>query len=121
MLTGGLMFISIAQAQGSAPASGQRGPTNVEDPKAMALAHQIATMPSPPLDSHAAWLLAKYNGCFRRHAIEKQGKPGPTWRSVAERFRPLPPAIQPIVQERLIYHLVSGERANFPDGHSEYH
>jgi len=92
-----------------------------ENQEAMALATKIAAMESPPLDPEAARLLAKDNGCFRCHSIEKPGKVGPTWKSVADRFRPLPAAVQPIVQARMIYHFVSGEQANFPDGHPEHH
>lgn len=121
-------------------------PTNEEDPVAMALTEKILAVELKSVDAQAAVTLARDNGCFRCHAIEKEewkaaipvaeisakparegtkellsAKVGPSWSSVAERFRPLPAAIQPIVQKRLIYHLVSGERANFPDGHFEFH
>ncbi|MCL1961851.1 MAG: hypothetical protein FWG56_08800 [Desulfovibrionaceae bacterium] len=97
------------------------GPTNEEDPAAMALTREIARMESPPFNPVAARELARNNGCFRCHSIQKEGKPGPSWSSVAARFRPLPEIVQPVVQERVIYHLVSGEKAEFPDGHAEYH
>ena len=92
-----------------------------ENAAAMALSHQVATMKSAPLNPRAARLLAKQNGCFRCHSILKPGKPGPTWSSVGDRFRPLPASIQPIIQERMLYHLLSGEQANFPDGKPERH
>jgi cytochrome c len=103
------------------PASAADGEVSEENPAAMALSQQVATMKSQPLNAEAARLLAKENGCFRCHSIDKPGKVGPTWSSVAERFRPLPASIQPIVQQRMLYHLLSGEQANFPDGHSERH
>lgn len=102
-------------------AEGETSEASEENQEAMALSHQVATMPTQPLNAEAARRLAKANGCFRCHAIEKPGKVGPTWSSVAERFRPLPPVVQPVVQERMLYHLLSGEQANFPDGHSERH
>jgi cytochrome c len=93
-----------------------------ENPAAAKLAKEVAAMPSVPPNPEAARVLALKNGCFRCHAIDKTPeKVGPNWKSVGDRFRPLPASIQPIIQERLIYHLISGETANFPDGHSEHH
>jgi len=120
-----ISLASMALAAGALltvnPVLADEAPTNVENPAAMALTRKIAAVQINAVDPQAAIELAKKNGCFRCHAIQNKDKAGPNWRSVAERFRPLPAAVQPIVQERLVYHLVSGERANFPDGHSEYH
>jgi cytochrome c len=116
--------LAVGMLMATGPALAQSTPTQAgpENPEAAALAHKLATMPSAPVNAEAARLLAKRIGCFRCHAIDKEHeKAGPNWKSVGDRFRPLPAVIQPIIQERLIYHLVSGEVAHFPDGHSEHH
>lgn len=145
-LAGLALALGVLFSAGPAWAEEKSQPTNEEDPAAMALTEKILAVELPEVDAQAAVTLARNNGCFRCHGIEKEewkaaipvaeisakpvgegakevlgAKVGPSWSSVAERFRPLPAVIQPIVQKRLIYHLVSGERANFPDGHSEFH
>ncbi|HTZ00518.1 MAG TPA: c-type cytochrome [Rhodocyclaceae bacterium] len=67
------------------------------------------------VDADAAKQLAKQNNCFKCHAIEKD-KDGPAYKKVAEKYRGKPDA-----EEKLIYHITSGEKAKFPDGHEEEH
>jgi cytochrome c len=67
------------------------------------------------VDADAAKQLARQNNCFKCHAIEKD-KDGPAYKKVAEKFRGKPDA-----EEKLIYHITSGEKAKFPDGHEEEH
>lgn len=67
------------------------------------------------LDADAAQILARQNGCFKCHAVDKK-KEGPPFREVAAKYRGKPNA-----EERLITHITSGEKAKFPDGHEEEH
>ena len=67
------------------------------------------------VDVAAAKALAKQNNCLKCHAIDKV-KDGPSYHSVAEKFKGNPDA-----EEKLIYHITSGEKAKFPDGHEEEH
>ena len=66
-------------------------------------------------DVDAAQDLAKASGCFKCHGVEKK-KDGPALRDAAAKFRPMADA-----QEKLIYHITSGEKVKFPDGHEEAH
>ena len=61
---------------------------------------------------------ARQNGCFKCHSIDKdkKEKDGPTYTSVAAKFRGKANA-----EERLITHITTGEKAKFPDGHEEDH
>ncbi len=63
----------------------------------------------------AAQALARQNGCFRCHGVDKE-KDGPAWRQVAAKYKGDGKA-----EERLFFHLTSGEKAKFPDGHEEEH
>ena len=63
----------------------------------------------------AAQALARQNNCFRCHGVDKE-KDGPAWRKVAAKYKGDAKA-----EERLFYHLTSGEKAKFPDGHEEEH
>jgi cytochrome c len=67
------------------------------------------------LDAEAAKALARQNNCLKCHAVDKE-KDGPTYHSVAEKFKGKPNA-----ENRLIEHITSGEKAKFPDGHEEEH
>ena len=66
-------------------------------------------------DAEAAKALARQNNCLKCHAVDKE-KDGPTYHSVAEKFKGKPNA-----ENRLIEHITSGEKAKFPDGHEEEH
>lgn len=67
------------------------------------------------VDVDAAKALARQNGCFKCHSVNKE-KDGPTYKKVAEKFRGKANA-----EERLITHITTGEKAKFPDGHEEEH
>jgi cytochrome c len=67
------------------------------------------------VDAEAAQTLARQNGCFKCHALDKK-KDGPTYREVAAKYRGKAEA-----EKRLITHITSGEKAKFPDGHEEDH
>jgi cytochrome c len=61
--------------------------------------------------------LARQNGCLKCHAVDKH-KDGPAWRDVAAKYKDKDHAE---TVKKLIYHITSGEKAKFPDGHEEEH
>ena len=67
------------------------------------------------VDADAAKALAKQNNCLKCHAVDKD-KDGPSFHSVAEKFKGKPEA-----EQRLIDHITTGEKAKFPDVHEEEH
>lgn len=72
-------------------------------------------------DADAAITLAKQNGCFKCHnyTVEQQTKKqkdGKPWFEVAAKYKGKPDAA-----DKLIFHITSGEKAKFPDGHEEEH
>ena len=85
-----------------------------------ALASLAVALPSQSafaVDANAALSLARQNNCFRCHTIAKESdKDGPTYKSVAEKYKGKPGA-----EQRLIEHITSGEMAKFKDGHKEAH
>lgn len=70
-------------------------------------------------DAEAAKSLARQNGCFKCHSVEKE-KDGPAWSKVAAEFRKNGKT-EAENEQRLITHITSGEKAKFPDGHEEEH
>ena len=70
---------------------------------------------SQAVDVDAAKALARQNKCLNCHSIEKDGD-GPAYKKVAEKYRGKPKA-----EDRLVFHITSGEKAKFPDGHEEEH
>jgi cytochrome c len=66
-------------------------------------------------DAAAAQSLAQKSGCFKCHGVDKS-KDGPALRDAAAKYRGDPQA-----QQRLIYHVTSGEKVKFSDGHEEEH
>jgi cytochrome c len=66
-------------------------------------------------DAVAAQDLAKASGCFKCHGLEKK-KDGPALRDAAAKFKGHADA-----EDKLVYHVTSGERVKFPDGHEEEH
>ena len=66
-------------------------------------------------DAATAETLARQNGCFKCHSVEKK-KEGPTYREVAAKYKGKADA-----ESRLITHITTGEKAKFPDGHEEEH
>jgi len=75
----------------------------------------VASAPVHAVDQDAAQDLAKASGCFKCHGVEKK-KDGPALRDAAAKFKELPDAV-----DKLIYHITSGEKVKFPDGHEEAH
>jgi cytochrome c len=80
-----------------------------------ALALCLAGRASAAPDEEAARALARQNNCFKCHGVDKK-KDGPAWREVAAKYKGKPDA-----EEKLIYHVTSGEKVKFPDGHEEDH
>ena len=66
-------------------------------------------------DASAAQSLAQRSGCFKCHAVDKK-KDGPALRDTAAKYKGNPEA-----QQKLIYHVTSGEKVKFDDGHEEDH
>src|SRR5882762_5435612 len=66
-------------------------------------------------DAAAAQSLAQRSGCFKCHGVDKK-KDGPALRDAAAKYKGSPDA-----QQKLIYHITSGEKVKFDDGHEEEH
>ena len=66
-------------------------------------------------DAAAAQSLAQKSGCFKCHGVDKK-KDGPALRDAAAKYKD-----QADAQERLTYHVTSGEKVKFDDGHEEEH
>jgi cytochrome c len=66
-------------------------------------------------DAAKAEMLAKQSGCLKCHAVDKK-KDAPAYRDVAAKYKGNPGA-----EERLIFHVTSGEKVKFEDGHEEEH
>jgi cytochrome c len=80
-----------------------------------AFAALSASSRSVAADANAAQDLAKASGCFKCHALEKK-KDGPALRDAAAKFK-----VQADAEDKLIFHVTSGEKVKFPDGHEEEH
>lgn len=66
-------------------------------------------------DAEAAQALARQNGCFKCHGLDK-AKDGPAWKEIAVKYKGKADA-----QQHLFTHLTTGEKAKFADGHEEEH
>src|SRR5437762_3352376 len=66
-------------------------------------------------DAPAAQSLAQKSGCFKCHGVDKK-KDGPALRDAAAKYKDKADA-----QEKLTYHVTSGEKVKFEDGHEEEH
>ena len=75
----------------------------------------FVSIPVFAVDATAAEALARQNGCFKCHALDKK-KEGPTYREVAARYKGKAGA-----DAKLYTHITTGEKAKFPDGHEEDH
>lgn len=69
------------------------------------------------VDADAALAMARQNGCLKCHAVDKH-KDGPAYRDVAAKYQGKDHAE---TVKKLIFHITSGEKAKFPDGHEEEH
>jgi len=75
----------------------------------------LASRQARSADASAAQSLAQRSGCFKCHAVEKK-KDGPALRDTAAKYKGNPEAPQ-----KLFYHVTSGEKVKFDDGHEEEH
>jgi cytochrome c len=81
----------------------------------LSLAALCAAAAAPAADATRAQDLAKDSGCFKCHAVDKK-KDGPAFRDTAAKYRGEADA-----EKKLIYHVTSGEKVKFDDGHEEEH
>lgn len=74
--------------------------------------------PAYAFDAAAAEAMARQNGCFKCHTIDKkkEGKDGAPYHEIAAKYKGKPGA-----EARLYTHITTGEKAKFPDGHEEDH
>ncbi len=82
---------------------------------ALALGASLGAGSALGADAESAKMLARQSGCFKCHGIDK-AKDGPAWREVSAKYVGKPDA-----QKKLIYHITSGEKVKFADGHEEEH
>jgi cytochrome c len=75
----------------------------------------LGPFPVCAADEAAAQDLAKTSGCFKCHGVDKK-KDGPALRDAAAKYKGDPEA-----ESKLIYHVTSGEKVKFDDGHEEEH
>ena len=66
-------------------------------------------------DADAAQALARQNGGFKCHGLDK-AKDGSALKDIAAKYKGKADA-----EQRLITHITSGEKAKYPDGHEEEH
>ncbi len=69
------------------------------------------------VDADAALSVARQNGCLKCHSVNKH-KDGPAYRDIAAKYKDKDHAE---TVKKLIFHITSGEKAKFPDGHEEEH
>lgn len=67
------------------------------------------------IDADAASALAKKNGCFKCHAIDKTKK-GPSYKKVAAKYKGKPDG-----EEKLIKNFTTGPKVKLEDGTEEEH
>ena len=84
-------------------------------PLSLAVAALAVSTDLRAADADAAQDLAKASGCFKCHAVDKK-KDGRPYRDVAAKFAGIADA-----EQKLIFHITSGEKVKFPDGHEEDH
>ena len=81
-----------------------------------AMAVSLATSTAAfAVDAAAAETLARQSGCFKCHSVAKK-KDGPAYQDVAAKYKGNADA-----ESKLIYHITSGEKVKFEDGHEEEH
>jgi len=67
------------------------------------------------VDAAAAQQLARQSNCLKCHAVDRK-KEGPAYKDVAAKYKGKPDA-----RERITFHVTSGEKVKFEDGHEEEH
>ncbi len=91
---------------------------NIRAPLVMTLVlgSVLAANASAAADEDAAKKFARRNHCFKCHSVDKKEKDGPTYQSVAEKYRGRVDA-----ENVLLSHLSSGAKVKLRDGHEEEH
>ena len=74
-----------------------------------------ATLEARAVDATAAQQLARQSNCLKCHAVDRK-KEGPAYKDVAAKYKGKPDA-----REKVLYHITSGEKVKFEDGHEEDH
>jgi cytochrome c len=67
------------------------------------------------VDTTAAPQLARQSNCLKCHAVDRK-KEGPAYKDVAAKYKGKPDA-----REKVRFHITSGEKVKFEDGHEEDH
>lgn len=81
----------------------------------VAIACLFSTVALAAVDEAAATALAKKNDCFKCHAIDKTKK-GPSYKSVAEKYRGKPEG-----EEKILKNITTGPKVKLEDGTEEEH
>lgn len=79
----------------------------------LALASPLSS--AAEIDAQAAETLARQNGCFKCHSIDKV-KDAPSYKSIAVKYKGKADA-----EARLIKHITTSPKVKFDDGHEEEH
>jgi cytochrome c len=74
-----------------------------------------ASAQAADIDATAAKKMARANSCLRCHAVDKK-KEGPSYQSVAYKYKGQADAL-----DKLVQHVTSGEKVKLSDGHEENH
>lgn len=88
---------------------------SVHYPLHMALVMALLSSQAQAFDQARAESLAKQSNCFKCHLIDKK-KESTSWHDIAVKYRSKPEA-----HDKLTFHLTSGEKVKFDDGHEENH
>jgi cytochrome c len=67
------------------------------------------------VDATAAQQLARQSNCLKCHAVDRK-KEGPAYKDVAAKYKGKADA-----REKIYFHITSGEKVKFEDGHEEDH
>ena len=74
-----------------------------------------ASADAAAVDAAAAQQLARQSNCLKCHAVDRK-KEGPAYKDVAAKYKGKADA-----RERITFHITSGEKVKFEDGHEEDH
>ena len=74
-----------------------------------------ASADAAAVDAAAAQQLARQSNCLKCHAVDRK-KEGPAYKDVAAKYKGKSDA-----RERITFHITSGEKVKFEDGHEEDH
>lgn len=96
-------------------ASSKKKLTHIMIPVAMALIGISANVLAAPVDADEAIALAKKNGCFKCHAVDKTKK-GPSYQKVAAKYKGKADG-----EEKIIKNITTGPKVKLDDGTEEDH